>query len=416
MANAIYAQSGGVTSVINASASGVISSWRAHNQGILYAAENGILGVLNEDLIDTSLISDEDVKKLRQTPGGVFGSCRYKLKGLEHSRKEYERIIEIFSAYNIEYFFYNGGNDSADTCLKVSQIADELGYPIKAVHIPKTIDNDLVVTDNCPGFGSVAKYVATSIREAGIDLKSMYSSSTKVFILEVMGRNAGWIAASCGLASSDKETPPHIILFPEIPFEEDKFLAKVKSVVDSVGYCVIAASEGIRDKDGNGLGESTKMKDDFGHAQLGGVATVLSSLVEKKLGLKQHFAIADYLQRSARHLASRTDVEQAYAVGVAGVDFAIAGKNAIIAYIKRVSQTPYLWEVDHAPLLEIANKEKFMPRDFIDAEGFHITSKCRDYIEPLIYGEDYPEYSNGLPDYLRLSYKLVDKKLNVFKK
>lgn len=416
MANAIYAQSGGVTSVINASASGVISSWRNHNQGILYAAENGILGVLNEELIDTNLIIDIDVKKLRQTPGGVFGSCRYKLKSLEHSRKEYERIIEVFSAYNIEYFFYNGGNDSADTCLKVSQIANELGYPIKAVHIPKTIDNDLVITDNCPGFGSVAKYVATSIKEAGIDLKSMCHTSTKVFILEVMGRNAGWIVASCGIASSDNNIPPHIILFPEIPFDEEKFLTKVKSVVDSVGYCVIAVSEGIRDKDGNGLSASNGTQDDFGHAKLGGVASVLSSLIEKKLGLKQHFAIADYLQRSARHIASRTDVEQAYAVGVAGVNFAIEGQNAIMVYIKRVSQNPYLWEVDHAPLVEIANKEKFMPRDFIDEEGFHITQKCRDYVEPLMYGEDYPEYSNGLPDYLRLSHTLVTKKLKVFKK
>ena len=373
MANAIYAQSGGVTSVINASASGVISSWREYNKGILYAAENGILGVLNEELIDTSSLSNEEVNKLRQTPGGAFGSCRYKLKGLEHSRREYERIIEVFAAYNIEYFFYNGGNDSADTCLKVSQIANELGYPIKAVHIPKTIDNDLVVTDNCPGFGSVAKYVATSIREAGFDLQSMY------------------------------------------PFEEDKFLKKVQSVVDKVGYCVIAASEGICDINGKGLGASSVL-DDFGHAQLGGVASILASLIEKKLGLKQHYAIADYLQRSARHLSSRTDVEQAYYVGHAGVQFAVDGQNAVMAYIKRVSDTPYLWEVHHAPLVDIANKEKFMPRDFIDDEGFHVTQKCRDYIEPLILGEDYPQYLNGLPDYLQLEYTKVSKKLNVFKK
>lgn len=415
MANAIYAQSGGVTSVINASAAGVINNWRIHNKGILYAAENGILGVLNEELIDTTSLTEIEIKKLRQTPGGVFGSCRYKLKSLEQSRKEYERIIEVFAAYNIEYFFYNGGNDSADTCLKVSQIAEQLGYPIKAVHIPKTIDNDLVVTDNCPGFGSVAKYVATSIREAGIDLKSMYASSTKVFILEVMGRNAGWIAAGCGVASTDNHTPPHIILFPEIPFDEEKFLNKVKVVVESVGYCVVAASEGICDKNGVGLGEAENSRDDFGHAKLGGVANILSDLIESKLGFKQHFAIADYLQRSARHLSSKTDVEQAYCVGHAGVQFAIDGQNAIMAYIKRISQEPYLWEVAHAPLHDIANKEKFMPRDFIDEEGFHITQKCREYMEPLISGEDYPEYSNGLPDYLSLSYTKVAKKLNVFK-
>ena len=412
--NAIYAQSGGVTSVINASASGVISSWRKHNKGILYAAENGILGVLHEELIDTSPITGEELIQLRKTPGGAFGSCRYKLKSLQKNRKEYERLIEVFAAYDIGYFFYNGGNDSADTCLKVSQIAEELGCPIKAVHIPKTIDNDLIITDNCPGFGSVAKYVATSIREAGIDLASMYLTSTKVFILEVMGRNAGWIAASCGLASSDHKTPPHIILFPEIVFDESAFLAKVKSVVDSVGYCVIAVSEGIKDKNGNELSAAENVKDDFGHAQLGGVAPILAGIVKNKLGLKQHWAVADYLQRSARHLASRTDAEQAYAVGYAGVEFANAGHNAIMPYIKRVSQEPYLWEIDFAHLSEIANKEKFMPRDFIDEEGFHITQKCRDYIEPLISGEDFPVFHKGLPEYVKLKHIKVNKQLNIF--
>lgn len=412
--NAIYAQSGGVTSVINSSASGVISAWREFNQGVLYAAENGILGVLNEELIDTANISSEDVQKLRHTPGGAFGSCRYKLKSLVDNRREYERLIEVFRAYNIGYFFYNGGNDSADTCLKVSQIADELGYPIKAVHIPKTIDNDLVITDNCPGFGSVAKYVATSIREAGIDLASMYLTSTKVFILEVMGRNAGWIAASCGLASTDSKTPPHIILFPEVVFDEELFITKVKSVIDDIGYCVIAVSEGIKDKNGNEISAANNVKDDFGHAQLGGVAPILAGMVKKHLGIKQHWAVADYLQRSARHIASRTDVEQAYSVGHKGVKLAIEGHNAIMPYIKRISQDPYLWEIDYAPLSEVANKEKFMPRDFIDSEGFHITNKCREYLEPLITGEDYPEFTKGLPDYLILHHTKVTKKLNAF--
>ncbi len=416
MKNAIYAQSGGVTSVINSSAAGVITACREHKNdiGILYAAENGILGVLNEELIDTTNESDHNIQLLRQTPGGAFGSCRYKLKSLEQNRKEYERLIEVFSAYNIGYFFYNGGNDSADTCLKVSQIAEELGYPIKAVHIPKTIDNDLVVTDNCPGFGSVAKYVATSIREAGVDLESMYLTSTKVFIFEVMGRNAGWIAASCGLASTETDAPPHMILFPELIFDEDKFIAKVQATVDKVGYCVIAVSEGIKGQDGKALGESQQSIDDFGHNQLGGVAVTLANIVKKRLGLKHHWAVADYLQRSARHIASRTDLEQAYSVGYMGVKLALRGHNAIMTYIKRISDAPYLWEVDYAPLSEIANKEKFMPRDFIDEEGFHITDKCRKYLAPLIMGEDYPQFKDGLPEYIKLRNIKVVKKLPVF--
>ena len=415
--NAIYDQSGGVTSVINASASGVITACREYNQqiGILYAAQNGILGVLNEELVDTSNISHDEVKWMRATPGGVFGSCRYKLKSLEQDRAKYERIIELFKAYNIGYFFYNGGNDSADTCLKISQIASELGYPIKAIHIPKTIDNDLVVTDNCPGFGSVAKYVATSVMEAGIDLSSMALTSTKVFILEVMGRNAGWIVASCGLATTSEGLPPHIILFPEIVFDEDKFIGKVKSIVDKYGYCVVAASEGIKNKDGVELSVSNNVRDSFGHAQLGGVAPILANLVKSRLGFKQHWAVADYLQRSARHMASRTDIEQAYGVGYAAVQYALNGHNAIMPCIKRISTSPYLWEISYASLNEVANKEKLMPVDFIDSEGFHITQKCRDYIEPLIIGEDFPEFKDGLPNYLRLLQVKVTKRLKPLK-
>ncbi|MBP9743166.1 MAG: 6-phosphofructokinase [Burkholderiales bacterium] len=416
--NAIYGQSGGVTSVINSSASGVITACREYNEhiGTLYAAENGILGMLNEELIDTSHISENDVHALRHTPGGVFGSCRYKLKNLQQNRREYERLIEVFSAYNIGYFFYNGGNDSADTCLKVSEIAKELGYPLHAVHIPKTIDNDLVITDNCPGFGSVAKYVAISILEAGIDLASMSATSTKVFILEVMGRNAGWIAAGCALAASngDELSAPHIILFPEIAFNEEQFLNKVKAVVAKVGYCVVAVSEGVCNAGGIALSAAANSLDDFGHAQLGGVAPLLADLVKKKLNLKSHWAVADYLQRSARHIASRTDLEQAYSVGYAGVEYAINGHNAVMVYIKRLAQEPYLWEVDHAPLSEIANKEKFMPRDFINEEGFYITTKCRHYLEPLIVGEDYPPFKNGMPDYVKLKHIKVPKKLQPF--
>ncbi len=414
--NAIYAQSGGVTAVINASAAGVINACRdyGHQIGTLYAGENGILGILTEDLIDTTHEPRELIDGLRYTPSGAFGSCRYKLKSLEQNRREYERLIEIFSAYDIGYFFYNGGNDSADTCLKVSQLAKEMGYPIHAIHIPKTIDNDLVITDNCPGFGSVAKYVATSIREAGYDLESMYKTSTKVFILEVMGRNAGWIAAACGVASTHDGEPPHIILFPEVPFDEDKFIEAVKLAVDRHGFCVIAVSEGVKDKNGVELSASQTNVDDFGHQQLGGVAPILAGIIKKRLGLKYHWAVADYLQRSARHIASASDVEQAYVCGYRGVEFALQGQNAVMASIKRVSQEPYLWDIESVDLAKVANHEKFMPNDFISNDGFHITQKCRDYILPLITGEDYPPFKNGLPEYIRLKKHKVQKKLPVF--
>ena len=415
--NAIYAQSGGVTSVINASAYGVISACRENLDkiGTLYAAENGILGVLNENLIDTTHETNSDILALRSTPGGAFGSCRYKLKSLEQSRREYERLIEVFKAYDIEYFFYNGGNDSADTCLKVSQIAQSLNYPIKAIHIPKTIDNDLVITDSCPGFGSVAKYIATSIKEAGFDLASMYATSTKVFILEVMGRNAGWIAASGGLATNDASCPPHMILFPEVVFNEDEFLAKVQDTIKQYGYCVIVASEGIKNAAG-GLLSDTGLKDDFGHAQLGGVASVLAGIISNKLHHKCHYAIADYLQRSARHIASKTDIEQAVAVGHIGVKLALAGHNAIMPYINRVSNSPYKWQIDYANLEDVANHEKFMPKNFIREDGFHITSECREYLLPLIQGEDYPTYTNGLPNYVQLKNIKLEKKLPPFTK
>ncbi len=416
--NAIYAQSGGVTAVINASAAGVINACRQYSDqiGTLYAGANGILGVLNEELIDTTLEPQAAIDALRHTPGGAFGSCRYKLKSLEQNRREYERLIEVFAAYDIGYFFYNGGNDSADTCLKVSQIAEELGYPIHAIHVPKTIDNDLVVTDNCPGFGSVAKYVATSIREAGFDLESMHKTSTKVFILEVMGRNAGWIAAACGVASESEEQPPHIILFPEITFDEDGFIQKVKHSVENYGYCVIAVSEGLKDRYGMELSASQHTVDDFGHHQLGGVAPVIAGIIKKRLGYKYHWAVADYLQRAARHIASAVDVEQAYQLGFKGVEMALAGANAVMPYIKRISTTPYQWSIEQVALKKVANKEKFMPRDFISEDGFHIATPCREYILPLIEGEDYPPYKNGLPDYVRLNKQHVVKKLKDFNK
>jgi 6-phosphofructokinase len=409
--NAFYAQSGGVTAVINASAAGVIETARKHRKriGTVYAGRNGILGALHEDLIDTGKESAADIRALTHTPGGAFGSARYKLKGMDKGGHEYERLIEVFRAHDIGYFFYNGGNDSADTCLKVSQISATMGYPMVAVHVPKTVDNDLPVTDTCPGFGSVAKYVATSMREAGLDVESMARTSTKVFILEVMGRHAGWITAATGLAQSKPAEAPHILLFPEIAFDEAAFLARVEETVARHGFCAVGASEGIHTADGRFLSE-TGLKDAFGHSQLGGVAPMLANLVQSRLKLKQHWAVADYLQRSARHIASKTDLEQSYAVGKAAVEFALEGMNSVMPTIVRVSSRPYRWKIGVAKLSDVANVEKKMPRDFITPDGFHITQKCRNYLAPLIAGEAYPPFENGLPKYVRLKNAAVRKK------
>jgi 6-phosphofructokinase 1 len=415
--NALYAQSGGVTAVINASACGVIETARQHPEifGKLFAGHNGIIGVLNEELIDTSLESPANIAGLKQTPGGAFGSCRYKLKGLEENKAEYERLIEVFAAHDIGYFFYNGGGDSQDTTHKISEISEKIGHPIICIGIPKTIDNDLPLTDNCPGFGSVAKYVAVSIREAGLDVASMASSSTKVFILEVMGRHAGWIAAASGLASNAASEPPHIILFPEMAFDEAIFCQRVKDTVEKFGYCVIVASEGIKNKTGQFLAESG-LKDAFGHAQLGGVAPTLAQMIKQNLGYKYHWAVADYLQRSARHIASLVDVEQSYALGKAAVELAIQNKNATMPIVVRESNHPYHWRIDTAALKDVANQEKKMPRDYISPDGFGITEACREYILPLIQGEAYPPYQEGLPHYVTLKNIRVAKLLDAWKK
>ncbi|GHD37416.1 6-phosphofructokinase [Parahalioglobus pacificus] len=410
--NAFYAQSGGVTAVINASACGVIETARANRNtiGKVYAGRNGIIGALREDLIDTSKESKTAIRGLLSTPSGAFGSCRHKLKSLEENRAEYERLIEVFRAHNIGYFFYNGGGDSADTCLKVSQLSESMGYPLQAIHIPKTIDNDLPLTDNCPGFGSVAKYVAISTREAAMDVASMCETSTKVFVLEVMGRHAGWIAAASGLAAEEKGDAPHIILFPEVPFDKTTFLAKVQATVKKNGYCVVVASEGAQYADGTFLTDSGT-RDAFGHAQLGGLAPTLAGMIKSELGYKYHWAVADYLQRSARHIASATDVEQAYALGKAGVEFALAGKNAVMPAIVRGSGKRYSWRIGEAPLHKVANKEKMMPKRYITRDGFGITAAGREYLAPLITGEAYPEYRNGMPRYVRLKNASVPRKL-----
>jgi 6-phosphofructokinase 1 len=410
--NAFYAQSGGVTAVINASACGVIETARKHKDriGKVYAGRHGIIGALTEDLIDTSLESAADIRALRHTPSGAFGSARYKLKKYEDNPAQYERLIEVFKAHDIGYFFYNGGGDSADTCLKVSMLAEKRGFPLTAIHVPKTVDNDLPITDCCPGFGSVAKYVAVSIREAGFDVASMARTSTKVFVLEVMGRHAGWIAAAGGLAAEKAGDAPHIILFPEITLDEEKFLARVKECVDRYGYCAIVVSEGVKNAEGKFLADAGT-RDAFGHAQLGGVGPVVAQLVKDKLGYKYHWAVADYLQRAARHIASKVDVEQAYAVGKAAVELALKGHHAVMPAIVRVSDKPYRWKIGVAPLDKVANVEKMLPRDYITPDGFHITAKGRRYLAPLIKGEDYPPYKDGLPRYVVLKNKPVRRKL-----
>ena len=406
----LYAQSGGVTAVINATAAAVIDTARRSKIPVL-AARNGIIGALREELIDTSQESAAAIKALRHTPGGAFGSCRYKLKSIEQSRAQYERLIAVLKAHDIRWFLYNGGNDSADTALKISQIGRELGYPVNVIGVPKTVDNDLAVTDCCPGFGSVAKYTAVSVAEASLDVESMCGSSTKVFIVEVMGRHAGWIAAAGGLAARKAGEPPHLILFPEIPFDEEAFLLRVRATVRKVGYCTVVASEGLKNKAGHFLADAGT-RDAFGHAQLGGVAPVLAALVKQKLGYKYHWALPDYLQRSARHLASKTDAEQAWAVGKAAVQYALAGKNAVMPVIVRTSNAPYRWKIEPAPLSKVANHEKKLPKNYITRDGYGITAAARRYLEPLIRGEDPPKYlRDGLPDYVRLKNAAVKKKL-----
>ena len=409
--NAFYAQSGGVSAVINASACGVIeTAMRSRHIGKVYAGRHGIIGALTEDLIDVGRESAATIRALKHTPAGAFGSARFKLKGIEQNRAEYERLIEVFRAHDIGYFFYNGGNDSMDTALKVSQIGAALGYPITCVGVPKTVDNDLPATDCCPGFGSVAKYVAVSTREAALDVASMARTSTRVFVFEVMGRHAGWIAAAGGLAGRGAGEAPHIILFPEVPFEQQKFLDRVRQCVGDYGYCVIVVSEGAAYADGKFLADAGT-RDAFGHTQLGGVAPLVANMVREAHGYKYHWAVADYLQRSARHIASRVDVEQAYAVGKAAVELAARGVNAVMPTIVRRASKPYKWVIGQVPLAQVANKEKKLPPRYIRADGFGITEACRRYLEPLIAGEAYPPYRNGLPDYVRIKGVAVRRKL-----
>lgn len=413
--NAIYAQSGGVTSVINATAGGVIEAARKSKRiNKLFAGKNGIRGLLREDIIDTSIEDMIEIKKLQHTPGGIFGSCRHKLKDPSSNKREYERLIEVFRAHDIGYFFYNGGGDSQDTTNKISQFTIDAGFPVNCIGIPKTVDNDLPYTDNCPGFGSVAKYVATSVREASLDVQSMSESSTKVFIMEVMGRHAGWIAASSGLAHDKNNSAPHIILLPEVPFYKAKFLKRVKDTIKKHGFCVIVVSEGARFKNGEFIADAGTV-DSFGHKQLGGVAPTIAEMIKDNLGLKYHWAVSDYLQRAARHISSKTDLDQAYAVGRAAVKFALSGENAVMPIIKRTSSNPYSWEIDKVKLSRVANVEKKLPKKFISKDGFGVTEACKNHLRPLIQGEAYPPYKDGVIETASLKNKLVKKKLKTFK-
>ena len=413
--NVLYAQSGGVTSVINATAAGVLEAGRKSKRiGKIFAAKNGILGALNEEIIDTSFESDKEISRLKHTPGGAFGSCRYKLQDPSNIQIEYQRLLDVFVAHNIGYFFYNGGGDSQDTANKIANFTKNMGFPVQCIGIPKTVDNDIPFTDNSPGFGSVAKYIAISTKEAGLDVKSMAETSTKVFILEVMGRHAGWIAAAAGLAQEKKGDPPHLILFPEIAFNKKKMISKVRATVKKHGYCVLVVSEGTKDSKGKFLADAGT-KDAFGHKQLGGVAPQIASIINSSLGFKYHWAVSDYLQRSARHIASQTDLEQAYSVGKSAIDFVLKGENAVMPIIKRKKTKKYSWEIDKVALSKVANKEKKMPRSYITKDGFGITESCKKYLRPLIQGEAYPPYRNGMPVTANLKNKLLKKKLKGFK-
>ena len=412
----LYAQSGGVTAVINASASAVLAQARLRKIPVL-AGKNGILGVLREQLLDTSGMSTSEIKALTHTPGGAFGSCRYKLKSLELDFAQYQRLLDVFKAHDIRYFLYNGGNDSADTALKISQLAQQSGYQLTCVAVPKTVDNDLAITDCCPGFGSAARFTAVSVLEAAIDVEAMAETSTKVFVYEVMGRHAGWLAAAAGLAGETAKQAPHIILFPERAFDKAVFMAKVKDTVAKVGYCVVVVSEGVKTPDGKFLAQAEGSVDAFGHSQLGGAAPMLAGMVKDELGMKVHWAVPDYLQRSGRHLASQTDLDQAIAVGKAAVELALSGNNGVMPAIVRTSDEPYRWHIDAVPLSMVANHEKKMPDNFIRKDGFGITAACRRYLSPLIQGQaPVPLGKNGLPLHAKLKLPLVRKKLKAWVK
>lgn len=408
--NLLYAQSGGVTAVINATAAGVIATARQASGeiGQVLAARNGILGVLRETLVDTAGLSVRDLERLRSTPGGAFGSCRFDLDPADRNPAQYDRLFAVLAAHDVGCFLYNGGNGSMETCRQIQAAADARGYPLTVLGVPKTVDNDIVLTDCCPGFGSAAKYLATSIREVGLDLNAMTTGSGRAFVLEVMGRNAGWLAAACALAAEDDDAAPHLILLPEVAFDEAAFLARVKSVVERSGSCAIVVAEGVRGLGGKVL--SIQDRNQKGYIQLGGAGEVIAEKIHTGLGYKVHYALADYLQRSARHIASRTDTAQAFGVGKAAVRRAIAGNCGVVG-IERLSDEPYLWRTTLQAFDLVANLERQVPPEFIAPDGFGVTDAFRRWCRPLIAGEDWPPFRDGLPDYLRLQLPLVPPRL-----
>jgi 6-phosphofructokinase 1 len=407
----LYAQAGGVTAVINASAAAVIEAARARasEHGGVLAARNGVLGLLAEELVDTAALDVDDLALLRQTPGGYFGSCRFDLDDPQTNPRQFDRIFEVLAAHDVGAFLYNGGNGSMDAVLKLSQAARERGYPLVCVGVPKTVDNDLLETDCCPGFGSAAKYIATAMLEAGRDVEAMASRRGRVFVMEVMGRNAGWLAAASALAARNPDEAPHIVLLPELPFDEGRFLRKVKACVTRLGYCAITAAEGIRTADGRALMEQGR--DALGHVQLGGVGQWLARLIHRHLAYKHHWAVPDYLQRAAGHLASATDLAQAEAVGRAAVDCALDGRDAVMPAIHRLGDAPYRWEVRPVGLEGIANLERQLPPGFIAEDGFGISAAGRRYFAPLIEGEPAVRYAAGLPLHLTRRLPLLPRRL-----
>ena len=400
--NALYIQSGGMTSVLNNAAYTIIKTIQKYPKkiGKLYAGIYGIVGVLEDNLLDISTLSEIQIENIKNSPGGVFGTSRYKIKSINEDFAIYETLVNIFIKYNIHYIFYNGGNDSVDTALKLSKITKKFDYKLYCIAVPKTIDNDIACTDVSPGFGSAAKYIATSMYEASIDLKSMCKTSTKVFIMEIMGRHAGWLTAASAVWKNNDSDPPHICLLPEIPFNQERFLKLVTNSVNKYGYCSIAVSEGLKDETHKFISHKNT-NDTFGHTQLGGVSSVLANIIQINLGYKCHYAIPDYLQRAAKHLCSKLDIEIANAVGKAAVEFAIQQKNNVMPCIKKIQTNPYLYEIECISLDNIANVEKKMPLNFIDKENLTITSECKEYILPFVSGEVFPKYSeNGKPIYI----------------
>lgn len=414
--NLLVGQSGGPTSVINASVAGVIQEAGRHPDAIeeIYGGLNGIFGMLNEDLIDLQEEKRQAIEGLKHTPAAALGTCRYKLdfkKKAEKAAKDMDRLFEVFKAHNIRYFFYAGGNDSQDTSHKIHEEAVKRGWDMRVIGVPKTIDNDLPHTDHCPGYGSVIKYNATTVMEVGLDVGSMATDDGSCCIIEVMGRSAGWIAAGTVLAKRKPSDAPHIILLPEIPFDEAAFLAKVQATVAEHRYCIVVVGEGLKNAQGEEIGADKTRLDSFGHPVLSGAADRLAEIVQGRVSLKTRTVKLGYTQRAAAHFASETDVQEAFACGEAAVRAAVSGQSGQMVKIVRLQQDPYKWTTDLQPLGDIANVEHFLPRDWISEDGFMPNEKFIQYAAPLVVGEPKLATEGGLPKYTVLEKVRVDKVL-----